>query len=204
MFPSIYTLAWFYATVQPAFHAFTTIPTTLLFIHLFSLLSSLGTFYQIGSFQGPITQATLIFQIVNAAITLSGLVIISSARFRDNGEPTVDRDGFAAAGDDYVTLWGWFTFGWMTKFVSIGDERPLEDSDIWQLSQLLRTRTLMAKFRTYKQKTLLRRLLYANALDMTINYTLSVRSRTRSSFVAPITDKYSRRRPLSLPPYNPS
>ena len=128
VFPSIYTLAWFYATVQPAFHAFTTIPTTLLFIHLFSLLSSLGTFYQIGSFQGPITQATLIFQIVNAAITLSGLVIISSARFRDNGEPTVDRDGFAAAGDDYVTLWGWFTFGWMTKSCR------LEMSALWRIA----------------------------------------------------------------------
>lgn len=171
--PAIYCFAWFYAAVKPAFYAFKTLPLDLLAIHFLGLLSSIGTFYHIGTFRGNTSQAALILQTLNAVVTLCGLALISSAQLHDNGTPQVE-DGLLPAVDDYVTLWDWISFRWMSDFISIGTERSVEEEDVWQLTQLLRARTLMAKFRTYKQATLFRRLIFANALDLVTNYIFSV------------------------------
>lgn len=168
----VWWLAWFYATVQPAFYAFKTLPYGLLAIHVLGALSSVAWFYRILVLHELHTRQALVLQVLNILIALFGVGVISTTKLHDNGAPEI-VDGLEPAWDDHVSLLEWITFGWMSKFVAIGNQRPVEESDVWQLSQLMRARTLMTKFRGSTQKNLLRRLFYANALDLTADCTLS-------------------------------
>lgn len=176
--PIIFLVAWIYATLKPVVLPKLTVPYGILAVHSFSLLSALGMFYAAGlklGEEGTQTPTSLILQIVNAFVTAIGISIIMSMPIHLNGEPTVDEDKLLPAMDDFVTLYQWLSFNWMTDFVAIGATRPVEESDIWQLSHLLRARVLMTKFRHYEGVTLLRRILSANALDLTLDFVFSVR-----------------------------
>jgi hypothetical protein len=175
--PIIFLVAWVYATLKPIARPRPTVPYGILAVHLFSLLSSLGVFYLWGlklDDQRQLSPASLILHVINGFITFFGICIIMSMPIHANVEPTVDEDGLSPAKDDFVTLYQWLTFNWMSKFVAIGAERSVEESDIWQLSSLLRARVVMSKFRHFKRKTLLRRVLAANALDLSIDFVFTV------------------------------
>lgn len=175
--PIVFLVAWIYATLKPIARPRPTVPYGILAVHLFSLLSSLGVFYVLGLHIGDESKqatACLPLHILNGFIAFFGISIIMSMPVHDNGEPTVGEDGLLPAMDDFVTLYQWLTFNWMTKFVAIGAERTVEESDIWQLSNLLRARVVMSKFRHLKRKTLLRRVIAANALDLFIDFVFSV------------------------------
>lgn len=175
--PIIFLVGWIYATLKPIIAPRLTVPYGILAVHGFSCLSGLGFLYAVGlepANDNSQTPGSLALQIINIFITLLGICIISSMPIHLNGEPTIDEAGLLPAMDDFVTLYQWLSFSWMTDFVSIGAVRSVEESDLWQLSHLLRSRVIMAKFRHWRGKTLLRRLLSANALDLGVNFVLSV------------------------------
>lgn len=176
--PIIFLVAWVYATLKPIARPRPTVPYGILAVHLFSLLSSLGVFYLLGlklGGQHKLSPASLIMHAINGFVTFVGICIIMSMPIHSNANvDVVDEDGLLPAKEDYVTLFQWLTFNWMSKFVAIGAERTVEESDIWQLSNLLRARVVMSKFRHFKRKTLLRRVLAANALDLSIDFVFTV------------------------------
>ena len=181
--PIIFLVAWIYATLKPIARPRRTVPYGILAVHLFSLLSSLGVFYALGlNLDGDQTPASLVLHAINVFISFIGICIIMSMPIHSNGEPAVDEEGLLPAKDDFVTLYEWLTFNWMTNFVAIGAERTVQENDIWQLSSLLRARVLMSKFRHFKRKTLLRRVLAANALDLFIDFALTVRQVQNKQF----------------------
>ncbi|KAG8717175.1 hypothetical protein FRC09_014648 [Ceratobasidium sp. 395] len=95
-----------------------------------------------------------------------------------------DEDGNAPSLEDQCTLWQWISFTWISPLISIGAERPLDEKDVWQLSQRMQMRVLMKKFFGMKQPSLLHRLFIANAKDLFFDFALTVAS-TLMSFSAP-------------------
>ncbi|KAG8741815.1 hypothetical protein FRC12_015533, partial [Ceratobasidium sp. 428] len=127
--------------------------------------------------------ARLIFTL-DASLSLLGLVIILNMPLNVFGKFHDDEDGNAPSLEDQCTLWQWISFTWISPLISIGAERPLDEKDVWQLSQRMQMRVLMKKFFGMKQPSLLHRLFIANAKDLFLDFALTVVS-TLMSFSAP-------------------
>jgi hypothetical protein len=170
----IFVLSWSYGLIYPLVDPPNTVPYPLLLIYIASLVSACGTFYNSGAAQQSDT-SYLSLQLGNALLSAIGIAVILNMPLDSNGEPRADEEGRPPALDDYVTLFQWLTFTWMSPFISIGVSRAVEEADVWQLSRLLQSRILMAKFRKFNRKTLIARLLGANAFDLFLDFILTVR-----------------------------
>lgn len=175
--PIIFSVGWIYATLKLIAFPGLTVPYGVLSVYIISLFSTVGALYTtvLNSDDGANGTTTYFaLHIASGVISLFGIGIIMGMPLELNGEPTIDEDQLLPAKDDFVTLYGWLSFNWMTDFVKIGAQRAVEESDVWQLSYLLRARVLMTKFRHFRRGSLIRRLLAANALDLTCDCVLTV------------------------------
>lgn len=166
--PIIFLVAWVYATLLPIAQPALTTPYTLLSIYLSVIISDFGAFYAGNQRIGVVGHII--------SFILSGACAVIALRFpmQINGRPEVNEEGLKPALDDYVNLWEWLTFSWMSPFISIGVNKTVEEHDVWQLSHLLRSRIIMTKFRHFHRKTLLRRIIAANFLDIFVDFALTV------------------------------
>ncbi|KAF8318510.1 P-loop containing nucleoside triphosphate hydrolase protein [Clavulina sp. PMI_390] len=177
--PAIFLSAWIYATLSPLVRPKETVPFGVLVVHLLSLVSSLIPMYVIALHLDSVlveVHGNPLVHTANVLLTSIGIIIIMTFPLNEYGKPKIDEDGRLPAMDDFTSLYEWLSFNWMTEFVSIGTTRPVEEADVWQLSNLLRTRVLMTKFRQFKRKTLLRRVLSANALDLSTSFIFTLAS----------------------------
>lgn len=88
--------------------------------------------------------------------------------------------------EDNITLWQFMTVSWMKPLIKLGNERQLNNEDVWDLGYEFKHRTLHDTFRELKG-SVLRRLLDANGLDLLIMSLLSVIELTASLFFHPRT-----------------
>ena len=75
--------------------------------------------------------------------------------------------------EDNLTLLQFMTVSWMSPLISLGSARQLNDEDVWCLSLEFQHRLLHDRFRELKG-SVVKRLLAANGLDITIIATLSI------------------------------
>ncbi|KAF8339574.1 uncharacterized protein EI90DRAFT_3151078 [Cantharellus anzutake] len=180
--PILLLVAWIYGSLLPITRPVSTTPYTLLFIDLASILSDFAVFYPATSVNfdsmSRSQQIGLVAHIIDFFLTGVCIAIAFSFPMHLNGKPEVDEEGLKPALDDYVNLWQWVTFSWMNPFISIGRKDTVEEHDVWQLSHLLSSRILMTKFRHFHRKSLLRRIVAANFLDLFLDFALSVVSST--------------------------
>jgi hypothetical protein len=82
--------------------------------------------------------------------------------------------------EDNLTLWHFMSVSWMTPLISLGNQRQLNEDDVWSLGYEFKHRILHDLFRDLKG-SVLSRLLHANGLDLLILTLLSVIELTAST-----------------------
>jgi hypothetical protein len=109
---------------------------------------------------------TILGELLDLSIILSLLLVILSTPV----EPIDPRDSRGvnnlASPEDYTTIWGWMTFGFVDPVIEKGSKATLNESDVFELSPHHRADPLLRRFAKVKGKTLLRRIWTANALDL--------------------------------------
>ncbi|KAF8310766.1 P-loop containing nucleoside triphosphate hydrolase protein [Clavulina sp. PMI_390] len=79
------------------------------------------------------------------------------------------------AREDSLNLYQWLTFNWIGDFVYLGTQRPLQESDVWQLSGIVRAKVVMTKFRNFRLGSkLMRRVVAANAIELLLDFVLTL------------------------------
>ncbi|KAF7974527.1 hypothetical protein HWV62_11990 [Athelia sp. TMB] len=179
IFSILRAATWFYAALRPILNAQATAAYdlfTLYFIHLFagSLLLG-GVLYDMDVYAQPAPGvgviASLIFNLV-ATIALLCVVLSMPLAIPSNKVRKSDI-GVTVSPDDYVTLWGWITFSWMSPIMKKGTHTTLVESDIWKLSPTMSSKPLFAKFASTIRPTLLKRIWAANKYDMMLDMSLT-------------------------------
>ena len=75
--------------------------------------------------------------------------------------------------EDALTLWQFMTVAWMSPLIALGTKRPLNDTDVWQLSHQFQHRNLRDAFSEIRG-SVLRRVVIANGVDLAILSLLSL------------------------------
>ena len=75
--------------------------------------------------------------------------------------------------EDNLNLWQFMTVSWMTPLISAGYKRQLNDDDVWKLSYQFQHSRLLDSFREV-QGSVVKRLMKANGLDLTIQTILGI------------------------------
>ena len=75
--------------------------------------------------------------------------------------------------EDNLTLWQFMTVSWMSPLISLGKIRQLNDQDVWFLGFEFHHSVLHDTFKEL-QGTVVRRLLWANGVDLVIISTLAI------------------------------
>ena len=75
--------------------------------------------------------------------------------------------------EDNLTLWQFLSVSWMSPLMSVGFKRQLNSEDVWSLGFEFQHRLLHEKFRELGG-SVIRRLLFANGVDLLILSTLGI------------------------------
>ncbi|KAF7314389.1 ABC bile acid [Mycena kentingensis (nom. inval.)] len=172
--------SWLYTVARAAMHTHAT-PDYLLFT-LYAVYATTG-FLQIGGYffehavdDVPLPGSiALVGLFLNEAGTLAALCAVLSMPLNTPSPRTdVSQIGVTLSTEPYTPLWKWITFAWIYPLILKGTHSTLEDADVWQLSPNLQSRPVFMKFSSLKLPTLLERLWVANALDIVIDFVLTI------------------------------
>lgn len=163
---------WLYAALKPAIVSKSTPHFDLFALYLVDLLSSLlvlgGAFYNHKVYLDPLPpRFTVASYIVNTILVFALLVV---QFWRPLALPSLqiskDDIGKTVSPEDYTSLWGWISFGWVTPLVRRGTNETLNEDDVWQMSPTMGARPVFLKFSDLKRKSLLRQLWASSSKDL--------------------------------------
>ncbi|CDR36136.1 RHTO0S01e15060g1_1 [Rhodotorula toruloides] len=193
-------VAWAYALCRQLWRRTATAPLALLSLYVVLLLNSLLAVVQDLRMYSTIPSADL--PALAQLKRLPDLVLICfliSAIFQMTLSPPLDiaiRAERAEAGkelsessrprspEDSNTVFGAFTYSWMSGIMQIARARSLRPKDVWSLSLNNRAEVLSRRFASLRSKTLTRKLLRASARDIAIDATLKLVAST-SEYLRP-------------------
>ncbi|KAH0834256.1 hypothetical protein J3R83DRAFT_11612 [Lanmaoa asiatica] len=75
--------------------------------------------------------------------------------------------------EDYATIIQWITFSWVYPLIKRGTSTTMNEEDVWDLSPTSQSRPVFSKFTTIEGTSLLRRLFWANSLDLIVDFCLT-------------------------------
>lgn len=163
--------AWGYAFVRPLLHPTATPPYNIFILLLIQLgTASLGLFGNVYDWYAEGISwpgvGTILGELADLTVILGLLLVILNTPV----EPIDPKDSVGinnlASPEDYTTIWGWMTFGFVDPVIEKGSKATLDESDVFELSPHHRADPLLRRFAGVKGKTLLRRIWTANALDL--------------------------------------
>jgi hypothetical protein len=163
--------AWAYTFVRPLLHPTATPPYDIFILLLIQLGTAfLGLFGNVYDWYAEGMPwpgvGTIVGELADLAIILCLLLVILNTPV----EPIDPKDSLGinnlASPEDYTTIWGWMTFGFVDPVIEKGSKATLDESDVFELSPHHRADPLLRRFAKVKGKTLLRRIWTANALDL--------------------------------------
>lgn len=169
-------VSWATACILIAILRPATTPKPLLVLYLSIFVSQftvlINGFPQIGDHDAPTIMVLL--------SAFSAIFIILQMPLRDPNLPRFmisPAFGPATSGlrtpEDNLTLWQFMSVSWMAPLIKLGNERQLNDEDVWGLGFQFQHRTLHDRFRELKG-SVLRRLVEANGLDLFIISALGI------------------------------
>ena len=163
--------AWSYTFTRPLFRPTATPPFDLLILLLIQLgtasLGLSGYLYDWYAEKIPFPGAvTILGELVDLVVILILLVVIMSTPLETIDPRNSLEINNLASPEDYTTIWGWMTFGFIGPLIEKGSETTLSENDVFELSPHHRADPLLRKFATVKGKTLMRRIWTANAFDL--------------------------------------
>jgi ABC-type multidrug transport system fused ATPase/permease subunit len=87
--------------------------------------------------------------------------------------------------EDGMSMWQFLTGAWVWPLMTLGKERPLQKEDIWGIRYEVQADQLATAFRGLHQSTIFRKLLRANAIDLTFQWLLAI-AHTVFEFASPL------------------
>ncbi|GAC95425.1 ATP-binding cassette transporter [Pseudozyma hubeiensis SY62] len=147
---------WAYATVSAVFFASPTPPYGLLLFYIMQIVGSCVSGYHslFGVPHPPFSPAhrsqlaVPIFDLLSLALVFVGTALIMGLPLQVYDlNPQHDRNGYPPPLEDYCTLWEWISFSWLNPIINTGLSRPLEESDVSQLSKLSKSQVLLKNMR---------------------------------------------------------
>ena len=170
------SISWAIATLLICITRPTTASSSLLWIYSSILIADC-----IILFDGipRITPETVPFVLV-PFVALGAIIIILNMPLR---HPSISSEKISLAfgpptsdlrsPEDNLTMWQYMSVSWMEPLIKRGNEKQLNDEDVWSLGYEFQHRLLHDSFRELKG-TVLSRLIEANALDLVLISILSV------------------------------
>lgn len=158
---ALQTPAWIYASILSCFFPSPTPPYALLAFYAFQLAgSAVSGYHSILStshppFDPPHSSqlAPPAFSIASLALSLVAVALIMSLPLQVyDRNPQYDRNGYPPPLEDYCTLWEWVSFSWLNPIINVALTRPLEETDVSQLSKLSKSQVLLDKMRTIQRE----------------------------------------------------
>lgn len=147
---------WTYAAVFSVFFASPTPPYGLLLFYTVQIVGSCVSGYHslFGVPHPPFSPphrsqlAVPVFDSLSLTLVLFGSALIMSLPLQVYDlNPQHDRNGYPPPLEDYCTLWQWISFSWLNPIIDTGLSRPLEESDVSQLSKLSKSQVLLKNMR---------------------------------------------------------
>jgi hypothetical protein len=80
------------------------------------------------------------------------------------------------APDDEVTPFTWLSFSWVDSFIRFGNTKELQPEDLPNLSLTQQCSHIFRSFNDIKASSLLRKIFWANRLDLILDATLCLAS----------------------------
>ncbi|KAF8554053.1 hypothetical protein OG21DRAFT_1497299 [Imleria badia] len=171
--------SWVYGVCKPVFWPKPTAHFdlfTLYLVHLvFGVIVLGGIVYDNRVLHVPLEPrirfACLIFNLVAVLLELA----LVSTMPMDLPSSRVNKEDISVkySPEDYVTIFQWVTFSWVYPLVKRGTETTMNEEDVWDLSPTSQSRPVFGKFTTIKGASLLRRLFWANSLDLIVDFSLT-------------------------------
>ncbi|GEM08696.1 ATP-binding cassette transporter [Rhodotorula toruloides] len=193
-------IAWAYALCRQLWRRTATAPLALLSLYLVMLLESLLAVLQDLRMYSTISTADLpALAHLKRLPDLFLICLLISVIFQMPLSPPLDiviRAERAEAGkdlsetprprspEDSNTVWGAFTYSWMSDIMQIAKSRSLRPIDVWSLSLNNRAEVLSRRFASLRSKTLTRKLLRASTRDIAIDASLKLVAST-SEYLRP-------------------
>lgn len=170
------TISWAIATLIICITRPDTAPKALLVLYISILVAQSIIF-----FDGipNLTPETIPFTLGPLA-TLGAIAFILNMPLRDPSMPSENispafgpSTSDLRSPEDNLTMWQYMSVSWMAPLIKLGQEKQLNDEDVWSLGYEFQHRLLHDSFRELKG-TVLSRLIEANALDLVIISILSI------------------------------
>ncbi|SNX81770.1 related to multidrug resistance protein [Melanopsichium pennsylvanicum] len=148
--------AWAFACLSSCFFPSPTPPYPLLVFYALQLVGSAITAYHslLGMPHPPMQPPHLselaapLFSILSFALTLVGVSLIMCLPLQVyDRNPQHDRNGYPPPLEDYCTLWQWISFSWLNPIINTALSRPLQETDVSQLSKLSKSQVLLNNMR---------------------------------------------------------
>ncbi|KAF8439690.1 multidrug resistance-associated ABC transporter [Boletus edulis BED1] len=170
---------WVYGVCKPVFWPKATAHVDLFLLYvvhfIFGVLVLAGVIYDYEVFHVPlesrIVLAGFTFNLVAILVelTLTSTMPVGLPSSRINKEDI----SIKYSPEDYVPIIQWITFSWVYPLIKRGTNTTLNEEDVWDLSPTTQSRPVFTKFATIKGTSLLRRLFWANSLDLIVDFSLT-------------------------------
>ncbi|TKY90680.1 hypothetical protein EX895_000678 [Sporisorium graminicola] len=152
---------WTYATISSALFPSPTPPYALLTFYGLEIAASTCIAYHsiIDVSHLPFSPphrsqlAPPIFSLLSFGLVAFGCYLIASLPLQVyDRNPQHDRYGYPPPLEDYCTLWQWISFSWVNPIINTALSRPLEETDVSQLSKLSKSKILLKNMRLVQEK----------------------------------------------------
>jgi hypothetical protein len=159
----VLTVVWLYAALRPLLAPRATPDYGLVALHAFRLVGGAlvlgGVLYDVRVGQGSdLSTGIITCYLADTAAATALLLVLLSTPIALPGPSVTSADiGTRVSPEDYTTLWGALSFGWVSPLIAAGAARTLHEADVCLLSPTLRAMALSAKFAALRGRTLLRK-----------------------------------------------
>ncbi|KAJ7695669.1 hypothetical protein B0H17DRAFT_1158809 [Mycena rosella] len=168
--------SWIYATVRPITHPMSTVPYDLFAVYALHLVASslhLGGYIFENIVSGTPLPDTwiLLGSSANLAVIVALLYVTIRMPIALPSSHVKKEDiGNTVSPEDYTSLFGWITFGWVYPLIKRGTNTTLEENDVFRLSPTIQSKNIFLKFQNLQCATLLLRIWEANSLDILLDF----------------------------------
>ncbi|KAJ4488293.1 ABC transporter type 1, transmembrane domain-containing protein [Lentinula aciculospora] len=173
---------WSYTVARPVLYPSPTVPYDLFCIYNLQLVSETfqlgGMLFTRDAFGLPLPSTNIVvLHAVNLCLVVILLAVVLCMPMAIPSRKVNRKDiGETVTPEDYAPLGYWITFAWVYPLIRKGKITTLNEEDVWALSPTIQSRPIFAKFMNIQTVSLAKRLLWANSLDLILEFLLSTLS----------------------------
>ncbi|KAF9070335.1 multidrug resistance-associated ABC transporter [Rhodocollybia butyracea] len=177
--PFLNVFVWSYTVARPIAYPSATVPFDLFSIYTLQLASEAfqlgGMLFVRDAFGIPLPPAGIVaLHSVNLVLVVILLATVICMPFAIPSQKVNRKEiGKTISPEDYTSLGSWLSFTWIYPLVRKGKHTTLNESDVWNISPTMQSRPIFVKFLSIQTTTLLRKLFWANSLDLIVDLFLS-------------------------------